>query len=81
MTETKTFDPKESALAQTKLCNDEKIPHFAPRDGRCYDCGQNIYKEIKHERGAYKWVTGISVESAGKSHITSCPHCSHSYCD
>jgi len=81
MTETKTFDPKEAALAQARLCNENKYPHFAPHDGRCYDCGSNIYREIQHEGGKYKWTTGVSVESAGKSLITVCPHCSHSYCD
>jgi hypothetical protein len=81
MTETKTFDPKAASAAQDDLCERDKCPHFAPLDGRCYDCGQNIYKPIEHEGGKYKWTTGISVESADKSLITACPHCRHSYCD
>jgi hypothetical protein len=81
MTETKTLDPRRAAMAQMNFCNEKKMPHFAPSNGSCYYCGSNIYKEIPHEGGKYKWTTGISVEQAGSSLITKCPHCSHSYCD
>lgn len=72
-----TFDIKASCEAQAKLCKEKNYPHFAPTDGVCYDCNRNIYRQIDH--GGYK--TGISVEMAGKTLITGCPHCHYSYCE
>lgn len=72
-----TFDVKTACQAQSKLIKENGYPYFAPSDGQCYDCRRNIYEQIDH--GGHK--TGISVESAGKSLVTGCPHCHHSYCD
>ena len=63
--------------SKKKLCEEKNYPHFAPHDGICYNCRRNIYQQIDH--GNYK--TGISVERAGTSLITGCPHCSRTYCD
>ena len=69
---------KESAIkAQKELCNRTGNPHFAPSNGNCYSCRMNIYD--KKTVGDYE--KGITVESAGRSLITGCPHCNRSYCD
>lgn len=77
MEDTKTFNTNEACKAQKKYQDDNNHPDFAPRDGSCFRCCRNIYTEIDH--GDYK--TGISVEDAGKSLITGCPHCHYSYVD
>ena len=66
------FNVREATIAQYEYCKRKGAPHFAPRGGLCWNCGNNIYTEIDH--GTYK--TGISVEI-----ITGCPHCHRSYCD
>lgn len=76
-TKTKTFDVTAACAAQKTLVEANGYPHFAPFDGKCYDCRMQIYTEI--DDGTYK--TGISVESAAISLVTGCPHCHHSYCD
>ena len=62
---------------QREYCKEHSLPHFAPDDGICFSCGQNIYRPIEHKG----YVTGISVERAGKELITGCPHCNRTYCD
>lgn len=54
--------------AQKKHCKDEKLPHFAPFNGICYQCRGQIYSTI-------------SLEKAGSGLITNCPLCCRSYCD
>jgi hypothetical protein len=65
-----TFDIKKACEAQTKLCKEKDYPHFAPMDGRCYECNQNIYKE-----------GGRSIEYATTHLVTGCPWCHISYCE
>jgi hypothetical protein len=72
-----TFDVKKACDAQSEYCKAHEYPHFAPGDGRCYDCGKNIYQQII--KG--DWSSGYSVERASSELITGCPHCYHSYCD
>jgi hypothetical protein len=72
-----TFDSTKARAAQLEYCKTTASPHFAPYTGKCYRCQRDIYEQIDH--GIYK--TGKSVESAGSSLITGCPHCSASYCD
>lgn len=72
-----TYDPVQAIKAQKKFCEEHKLPQFAPYDGICFRCRQNIYKQV--ERG--ERVTGISVEGAGSHLITGCPHCNRTYCD
>ena len=63
-----TFDVSKAIEAQTKLCNERRWPFFAPRNGRCWRCGKQIFDKI-------------SVYEASKSLITGCPLCHHSYVD
>lgn len=70
----KTFDVSESIKAQEKYCEENKLPHFAPKSGVCWNCRKNIYSP--DERGF-----GITTEQAGTELITGCPHCCRTYCD
>ena len=72
-----TYDPGQAIKAQKKYCEEHKLPHFAPYDGICWCCRQNIYKPMEYK----EYVSGISVERAGKELITGCPHCNRTYCD
>lgn len=80
------YDIQKAIAAQEKFCSDHNIPLFAPTDGRCFKCGDNIYSCRSHKnpytttRGKF-YYTGITVEEAGKFHITGCPHCNKSFCD
>ena len=76
------YDVERSILAQKDLCERKCIPLYAPRDGVCYSCYDQIYAEKK--RVGYKgreYSTGISTADAGHRHITCCPHCRKSFCD
>ncbi|MTW85600.1 hypothetical protein F3157_07975 [Virgibacillus dakarensis] len=86
------FNVSASILAQTKYCEEEHLPHFAPTDGRCWNCKTNIYMpsgwEIIHfgkrrvsNLDDAELVTGITVEKASNELVTGCPHCNRSYCD
>lgn len=54
--------------AQKKLCEDKCYPYFAPYDGQCFNCGNQIYDKISFQRASTDLITG-------------CPHCHRSYCD
>ena len=72
----------KSIKAQKEYCEEKKYPHFAPHDGRCYRCRENIYKLIEHTNtNGTKYKTGIPVEKASSELITGCPHCNSTYCD
>ena len=71
------FNSSEARAVQDKYCKENGYPHFAPESGKCWSCNSDIYAQINH--GEYK--TGISVEEAGSTLITGCPHCHISYCD
>lgn len=75
-----TYNIPEARKAQYLYCKTNKLPHFAPDDGICWDCHQNIYSENGRTRYGEK-THGISVESAGNHLITGCPFCSRSYCE
>lgn len=70
------YDPKAAAAAQATYCETEEIPMFAPADGVCYRCGRNIFLPTNGSHGA---VYGITVEEAGSTLITGCPHCNYSF--
>ena len=63
----KTWDPAQAAKAQADYCEAHEMPMFAPADGWCNACGNNIYAD------------SFSVEEAGKKLITGCPICHHSF--
>lgn len=74
------YNIPEARKAQYLYCKINELPHFAPDDGICWDCRQNIYSENGRTRYGKK-THGISVESAGNHLITGCPFCNRSYCD
>lgn len=54
--------------AQNKLVYGGNTPYFAPHDGICWRCREQIYNHI-------------TLEKASKELITGCPCCSATYCD
>lgn len=76
MNPTNNFNPTQATKAQEAYCDEHECPMFAPRNGLCYRCGRNIFLPTNARDGA---VFGITVESAGKRLITSCPHCNYSF--
>lgn len=61
--------------AQKKYCIEKKVPHFAPDNGICWSCNQNIYLPGKDG------YAGVPLEKASTQHITGCTHCHRTYCD
>lgn len=60
---------QQAIKEQKEFCKANDKPHFAPIDGRCFNCGANVYKNG-------------SVEGwDGKSLVTGCRHCHYSFCD
>lgn len=62
------IDRMKAVEAQTRFCEENEVPMFAPGDGYCEHCMNDIYAII-------------TVEEAGKRLITGCPHCNHSFVD
>lgn len=73
------FNVSDSVAAQERYCKEKEYPHFAPNNGICWKCNQQIYAEGKNRMGNLS--KGISVEEAGSELITGCPHCNWSYCE
>ena len=73
------FNVSGSIAAQERYCKKNSYPHFAPSNGICYRCHQQIYAEGIKRSGNLS--EGISVEKAGSELITGCPHCNWSYCE
>jgi hypothetical protein len=73
------FNVLDSMAAQKHYCEEKSYPHFAPENGICWKCNQQIYAEGKNRMGNLS--KGISVEKAGSELVTGCPHCNWSYCD
>lgn len=69
-----TEEIKQACADQAALCKEMGYPNFAPLDGRCYRCYNNVYQDIERDG---RIVKGYS----GKEHVTGCPHCHRSYCD
>lgn len=76
------YNVSRSIDLQKSLCEERSLPLFAPRDGICYRCYEQIYAEKKHIgwKGR-EYTTGISTEKASKELVTGCPHCNYSFCD
>jgi len=74
------YNVKESIRNQKK-CWEDGSPDFAPRDGICWNCQQQIYSPIerKHPVTGNIYYTGITTEDAKKL-VTGCPHCNRTYC-
>ncbi len=96
----KTFDVEKAIQAQQEYCKEYAANHpedwasdsmskgigFAPKDGRCFCCKQQIYSadgqaSLGGRRPTGRKVEGISVEQARKSLVTGCPFCHRSYVD
>lgn len=56
--------------AQEKYCNDKGLPCFIGYDGRCPNCGRDIFGE-----------GGYSEDDAANMMITRCPFCATSFCE
>lgn len=73
------YDTVKAAEAQQQFCEAHGYPFFAPGpSGHCYHCGKDIYSPHQWPDGH---TSGITVEGAGKTLITGCPHCHYSFCD
>lgn len=100
---TETYDQEAAIKAQKEYCKEWASKHpedwmvknmsegrgFAPVDGHCWCCHQNIYQAEGREMiySHRKWrptgrtLKGISVEEAEKYLTTGCPFCHRSYVD
>lgn len=70
------YNIEKAIKAQEDLCMKKCYPMFAPSNGKCYRCGDNIYAEKLSGGGS-----GYSVEKAGTEFITGCPNCNWSFCE
>lgn len=59
---------KEKIQAQKDYCKKNGVPFFAPENGKCWNCRNQIFNRY-------------SLEEAGNHIITGCPYCHRSYCD
>ena len=75
------YNVAEAIAAQREYCNTHSLPHFAPFDGYCFGCNRQIYDGGIVHAGDRYYHTGISVEKAGSTLITGCPHCMRSFVD
>jgi hypothetical protein len=77
----KEYNIIKSVLAQKKYCEEHGFPRFAPQDGCCWKCQNNIYVSRVNPDLGVTITTGISVEEAGKHLVTGCPQCHASIVD
>ena len=68
---------RSAIKAQEQYCKDNHDPLFAPQDGFCHSCGQQIYADIQTNWGT-DWGY---ADRASNELITGCPHCHRSYID
>lgn len=77
-----TDNIKKAIEAQERFCEEHDVPRFAPHNGYCFRCGNNIYNtRSEYSFDGKKVEYGISVEQASTEHITGCPYCNRSFCD
>lgn len=55
-------------LAQKNYCKNNNLPFFAPNDGFCFSCHNQVFKKV-------------NFREASSSLITGCNHCHRSFCD
>jgi formamidopyrimidine-DNA glycosylase len=63
---TKKDTVKNKIFAQNKYSTTHKVPIFAPSNGVCFSCKEQIYDKI-------------SLDKAANEIITFCPHCNYSF--
>lgn len=71
------YSQQSAVDLQRQFCSEHHVPIFAPTDGICYHCHENIFKPLCS--GGY--ISGISQGQAASVLITSCPHCHHTFVD
>lgn len=71
------FNVNEAIKGQREYWEKNKAPDFAPSDGICWRCHNQIYAPVKNSG----YVSGITIEYAKTRLVTGCPHCHRSYCD
>ena len=72
------YNRQAAAEAQKQYAEAHECPMFAPKNGWCYHCGQNIYEPLKTNGGM---LYGYSVEYCSEHLITGCPFCHHTFAD
>lgn len=75
------YNIQESITRQKKFAKEKGHPLFAPSDGNCWTCKDNIYSPIITEIDGDRIVRGCSVADANSQLITCCPHCNKSFVD
>lgn len=70
------YNAREAAALQKQYCAKKGVKMFAPENGKCKRCYQNIYTPIKHLDGD---ITGYDLTEARTHQITTCPHCYKSF--
>ena len=75
------YNPKKARESQSELQKEKVFPAFAPKNGMCWSCHNDIYKPITTTNGDIIYITGITLKSAAENLVTGCPHCRKSYCD
>ena len=76
-----TYNVAEAIAAQKAYCEKTGAPRFAPYDGVCYSCHQQIYAGEIVKAGHIRYHSGYSVEYAASHLVTGCPYCYASYVD
>lgn len=91
-----TYDIPQAVAAQRHYCREKGLPNFVGGGG-CLTCKRNVFalQKTRHhqtsevdERGGLhpfgpetEHETGISVEEAGATLVTGCPHCHRTFCE
>lgn len=76
------YNVEKSIQRQREFCEKKGFPHFAPGNGVCWKCHEQIYQAKERLGwGGKTYTTGIGTKRAGEELVTGCPHCNISYCD
>ena len=70
------YNREIAAAAQIEYAAAHDCPMFAPKNGWCWHCGNNIYDPMKTKSGV---IYGYSVEYAEEHLIISCPFCKNGF--
>jgi len=62
---------QEAIWQQKEYCKRNNLPYFAPANGICFKCHNQIYAG----------PAAITPEEAGTTLVTGCPYCRRSYVD
>lgn len=59
------FDALKAEAAQKRFCVEKGVPFFAPRGGRCFRCGKNVFGV--YDRAGNALVCGGEVGDIGEN--------------